>query len=123
MAKLDIKSSVAAALKIDGCRGVALVDFESGMCLGNAGNPGFDLELAAAGNTEVVRAKKKIRDKLGVKDKIEDILITLDSQYHMIRMVGTTMFFYVVLERDKTNLAMARRELTSIEKQLDVDRT
>ncbi len=118
----DIKTSVQNALKIDGCTGAALVDYESGMCLGSAGNPGFDLELAAAGNAEVVRAKKKIRDKLGLRDKIEDILITLQGQYHLIRMVGTTMFFYIVLERSKSNLALSRKELEMLEKSLDVDR-
>lgn len=118
----DIKTSMQQALKIDGCLGAALVDFESGMCLGSAGNPGFDLELAAAGNTEVVRAKKKIRDKLGLRDRIEDILISLDGQYHLIRMVGTKMFLYVVLDRSKSNLALSRKELGAIEKNLDVDR-
>ena len=118
----DIKSSMQQALKIDGCLGVALVDYESGMCLGQAGNPGFDLELAAAGNAEVVRAKKKIRDKLGLRDKIEDILISLAGQYHLIRMVGTTMFIYLVLDRSKSNLALSRKELELIERGLDIDR-
>lgn len=118
----DIKTSLQRAMKIDGALGVALVDYESGMCLGAAGNPGFDLELAAAGNAEVVRAKKNIRDKLGLRDKIEDILITLNGQYHLIRMVGTTMFFYLVLDRAKSNLALSRKELEAIEKHLEVDR-
>jgi len=118
----DIKTSMLQALKIDGCIGAALVDFESGMCLGVAGSPGFDLEMAAAGNTEVVRAKKKIRDKLGLRDRIEDILITLTGQYHLIRMVGSTMFIYIVLDRTKSNLAMARKELEQIEKNVDIER-
>lgn len=118
----NIKECLKRALEIDGCLGVALVDFESGLCLGTAGNAGFDLELAAAGNTEVVRAKKSIRDKLGLKDKIEDILITMDSQYHLIRMVGTKMFIYCALDRSKSNLALSRKELKSIDERLDVDR-
>jgi predicted regulator of Ras-like GTPase activity (Roadblock/LC7/MglB family) len=118
----DIKTSVMNALNTDGCLGAALVDYESGLCLATAGNPGFDLELAAAGNAEVVRAKKKIRDKLGLKDKIEDILITLASQYHLIRMVGTSMFLYVALDRQKSNLALARKDLEGIEKNLEIDR-
>jgi predicted regulator of Ras-like GTPase activity (Roadblock/LC7/MglB family) len=109
-------------MEIDGCIGIALVDYETGMCLGASGNPGFDLELAAAGNTEVVRAKKKIRDKLGLKDEIEDILITLSSQYHLIRMVGKNIFLYAVLERQRANLAMARKELQAVEKNIEVDR-
>lgn len=119
----DIKSSLAQILRIDGTIGAALVDFESGMCLGTAGSPGFDLELAAASNNEVVRAKKIARDRLGIPDKIEDILISLTSQYHLIRMVGTSMFFYVVLDRTKSNLALARKELAVVEKNLAIDRT
>lgn len=118
----DIKESMTKILTIDGAIGAALVDFSSGMTLGIAGSPGFDLELAAAGNTEVVRAKKKIRDKLGLTDGIEDILITLETQYHLIRMVGTKLFFYVVLQRDKANLGMARREMQAVEKNLQIDR-
>ena len=118
----DINTSLEKALTITGCLGVALVDFESGLCLGVAGNAGFDLELAAAGNAEVVRAKKSIRDKLGLTDKIEDILITLSNQYHLIRMVGTNVFIYCALDRRKSNLALARNELARIEKSLDVER-
>lgn len=119
----DIKNSLNQIVKMDGSMGAALVDYESGMCLGVAGNPGFDLELAAAANTDVVRAKKSARDRIGVKDRIEDILISLTGQYHLIRMVGTSMFFYVVLDRAKSNLALARKELSSIEKALDIDRS
>ena len=118
----DIKTSVQNCLKTDGCLGATLVDYESGLCLAMAGNPGFDLELAAAGNAEVVRAKKKIRDKLGISDQIEEILISLDTQYHLIRMVGKNMFFYVAYRRDQANLALARKELSSIEKNLEIDR-
>ncbi len=118
----DVKTSMNNTLKIDGCLGAALVDYESGLCMGTAGNPGLDLELAAAGNADVVKAKKKVRDKLGLKDRIEDILITLTSQYHLIRMVGTQMFIYVVLDRSKSNLAMARKELEMIEKALDMQK-
>lgn len=119
----NITTSLEEVLDIDGAVGAALVDFESGMCLGTVGTPGFDLELAAAGNTEVVRAKKNIRDQLGLSDRIEDILITLDTQYHLIRMVGTTMFFYLVLQRDKSNLALARKQLSTIEKALEIERS
>lgn len=118
----DISKSLELAMKINGCLGVALVDFESGLCLGVAGDPGFDLELAAAGNAEVVRAKKSIRDKLGLTDKIEDILITLSGQYHLIRMIGTNIFLYCALDRQKSNLALARRELAQIDKNLELDR-
>ncbi len=118
----NIHESLQAAMKIDGAIGAALVDFKSGMCLGAEGGGSLDLQLAAAGNTDVVRAKKKVRDKLGLKDKIEDILITLDTQYHLIRMLhaSTTVFLYLVLERERSNLALARMELEKIDKNLEM---
>jgi predicted regulator of Ras-like GTPase activity (Roadblock/LC7/MglB family) len=118
----DIKTAIKRALAVDGCLGAALVDLESGLCLGVAGNPPFDLELAAAGKTEVVRATKAIRDKLGLKDEVDDILITMTGHHHMIRMVGTSMFLYMALDRSRGNLALARRELANIDRELGVDR-
>ena len=116
----NIQESLNKAMQIGGAVGVALVDFKSGMCLGTSGGGNINLDLAAAGNTEVVRAKKAVRDKLGLRDKIEDILITLDSQYHLIRMMhnNINIFFYVVLDRSKANLAMARMELEQIDNEL-----
>lgn len=95
----------------------ALVDSGSGMLLGSAGT-GLDLELAAAGNTEVVRAKLKTMKSLGLQDSIDDILITLGSQYHIIRPVALKegLFLYLVLDKQRSNLALARRKCLEIEK-------
>lgn len=114
----EIKAALDQTLDLDGALGAALVDYESGLTMGIAGSPGFDLELAAAGNTEVVRAKKKIRDRLGLEDKIDDILISLSGQYHLIKMIGTTRFLYLVLDRKRSNLGLARLELKDVEQKL-----
>ncbi len=114
------KFSLEALVDIDGFVAAALVDSSSGLALASAGS-GLDLELAAAGNTEVIRAKRKVANALNLKDNIEDVLITLGKQYHILRPLDNNdeLFLYLVLDRQKSNLAMARHELRAFEKGLD----
>jgi len=116
-----IEYSLQQLMRIDGALGCCLVDFESGMVLGKAGG-GLDLDLAAAGNTEVVRAKMKTAKALNLKDKIEDILITLSTQLHIIRPTASHdgLFIYIALDKEKANLALARRKVVETEKTLEV---
>ena len=116
-----INQSMQDILTVDGAVCAALVDSSSGMILGQLGT-GVDLEVAAAGNTEVVRAKLKTMKALGLGNVIEDILITLDKQYHIIRPMATKegLFLYVVLDRAKSNLALARRKVQEVEKELSM---
>jgi hypothetical protein len=114
-----------AMASIDGALGVALVDYTSGMALGTmGGGKDFNLEVAAAGNTDVVRAKLRTMEHLGLQDTIEDILITLGTQYHLIRLLRTKgangLFLYLVLDNSRANLAMARHQLKKIEAELEV---
>jgi len=117
----NLKQCMDTAMTIDGAQAVALVDYRSGMCLAQAGG-GMNLDLAAAGNTEVVKAKLKTMEMLGLRRGIEDILITLGDQYHLIRLVPNNLglFLYLVLDKAKGNLALARYKLTDIERSLKV---
>ncbi|MFC9595691.1 hypothetical protein [Streptomyces sp. NPDC056944] len=121
----NTETSLKEAAQIEGALGAALVDYTSGMALGTiGGGKELDLNMAAAGNTDVVRAKLRTMEMLGLKEEIEDILITLGSQYHLIRLLkgrGTNgLFLYLALDKDRANLAMARHHLKKIEAELDV---
>lgn len=117
MAKLDL----SPLSQTDGFIGACLVDMDSGMALAKVGGGNIDLELAASGNAEVIKAKRRVAGALKLNDQIEDILITLGRQYHVLRPLDRNekMFLYMVLDRGKANLAMARHELKSFEKSLD----
>ncbi|MBN0049102.1 hypothetical protein JS756_34490 [Streptomyces actuosus] len=123
-------ATVEVALKemmtaIEGALGAAVVDYTSGMALGTlGGGKDLDLTVAAAGNTDVIRAKVRTMEMLGLKSQIEDILITLGGQYHLVRLVtgrdGNGLFLYLVIDKTRSNLAMARHQLKRIEGQLEV---
>jgi predicted regulator of Ras-like GTPase activity (Roadblock/LC7/MglB family) len=112
----SIKQSLDELLTVDGAMCAAIVDSTSGMILGQAGS-GVDMDLAAAGNTEVVRTKIKTMKALGLNDKIEDILITLGKHYHIIRpsVVKEGLFIYFVLDKARANLALARRKTVDVD--------
>lgn len=114
-----IKQTLEELLTLDGALCAAVVDSSSGMMLGSAGS-GVDLEVAAAGNTEVMRAKLKTMRSLGLNDVIEDILITLGKQYHLLRPLSRKegVFIYFVLDKAKANLAIGRRKMQDVEKDL-----
>ena len=121
----DLDIALKDAMQIEGSIGAALVDYTSGMALGVAGgNRDLDLTVAAAGNTDVIRAKMRTIELLNLNERIEDILITLDTQYHLIRPItgrsGAGLFLYLALAKDRANLALARRQLQQIEVNLDI---
>jgi hypothetical protein len=121
----NLELALKEAMGIDGAIGVALVDYTSGMTLGTAGGSNeLDLAVAAAGNTDVVRAKMRTMELLKLDEGIEDILITLDTQYHLIRPLasrsGKGLFLYLALLRSRANLAMARHQLRRIETTLEI---
>ncbi|MBO6934400.1 MAG: hypothetical protein JJ863_05480 [Deltaproteobacteria bacterium] len=118
----NVKEALHEILQLDGAVGACVVDSNSGMMLGAEGGGPVDLEVAAAGNTEVVRAKRKTMAALKLDDSIEDILISLGSAYHIIRPLtqNDALFIYLVVDKARGNLAMARHKLAAIEKELTV---
>jgi hypothetical protein len=120
---VNAKDAMASLMELDGALGVCIVDSNSGMMLGSSGgSASFNLEVAAAGNTEVVRSKRKTMRSLGLNDPIEDILITLGRQYHLLRPLRSNdaLFIYLALDRSRANLALARHHLSQVEKDLQV---
>ncbi len=113
---MNVEDAMKKLMEINGATAAMIVDSDSGMVLAQAGG-GINLDLAAAGNTEVVRAKRKTIASLKLDDRIEDMLITLGKQFHILRPLGTkqNIFIYSVLDKANANLAMARLVISEVE--------
>jgi predicted regulator of Ras-like GTPase activity (Roadblock/LC7/MglB family) len=111
---------LSALTELSGFIGACVVDSDTGMVMAMESRGTLDLELAAAGNTEVVRSKRRTIASLKLKDEIEDILISLKTQYHLIRLLNSNdrVFIYVALDRRQANLALARMTIQRVEETL-----
>ncbi|MGH7531577.1 MAG: response regulator [Gemmatimonadales bacterium] len=98
-------------LKIDGAVGAALVRASGGALLGQLSvQRGLDMAHAASLIEEIVRAARQLDDRL------EDVMVTLGKQYHLIRFVGPghDVFLHVVLDRERASLGLARQQLAKL---------
>src|SRR5262245_3251669 len=95
---------------VSGVIATAVVDLESGMTLAAKTNrPDFDLTVASAYNSELVKQKLKIMQTLKLKATLEDMLLTLSDQFHLIKLLPSSAgFLYLAADRSGTNLAILR---------------
>ncbi len=116
--KLD--AAMADALSLNGAIAASVVDWKTGMVLCSESRDGFDIELASAGNAEVVKAKMQTMKSLQLEGDIEDILITLSDQFHIIRTIKSnpSLFLYLAVGNGGASLAMAKMKMASIEEML-----
>jgi hypothetical protein len=107
-ALLDTIAKIEA--DVTGVIATAAVDMESGMTLAAKSNrPEFDLSVASAYNSELVKQKLKIVRALNLKTTLEDMLLTLGDQFHLIKILpGGSSFLYLAADRSATNLAILR---------------
>jgi hypothetical protein len=103
----DVFDRIAADMP--GFIAASLVDLESGMTLGvKSARPEFDLTAASAYNSELVKQKLKVMKALNLRTTLEDMLLTLGDQIHLIKVVSPTSFVYLAADRGSSNLAIVR---------------
>ncbi|MBL8946221.1 MAG: hypothetical protein JNK45_23860 [Myxococcales bacterium] len=97
------------ATDIPGFIAASLVDLDSGMTLGARSlRADFDLTAASAYNSEMVKQKLKIMKALNLNTTLEDMLLTLGDQIHLIKVVTPGTFVYLAADRSLSNLAIIR---------------
>jgi hypothetical protein len=107
---------LAPVRQIDGFVLACLVDASSGMILGSLQDQDdMRLPVAAAAATDVVSVLSMMTGELATGSDVEDVIVTLNSHYHLIRLFrpgpGRRLLLLVTLERPQANLAMAHREI------------
>lgn len=105
---------------ISGFIAVSVTEVETGMSYSSLTlDPNFDPELASAYNLEVVKAKMKAIKALGLDQKINDILITLTNQLHILDVSEDGKYFiYLAVDSSRANLGMTRAVLARFKKDI-----
>ena len=110
-ADLDAEEILAEVLKIDGAIAAALVHATNGAVLGQVSvRRDLDMTRVAKIGQDLMQAALRLRDG------IEDIMITVDTQYHVMRVLGRgeDVFVHLVLDRERASLGMARQQLAKL---------
>lgn len=116
-----MRLALEAIVQLEGAVGAALADLDSGITVAAVGgSPDLDVEVAAAANAAFVRAKRAVLNQVCPEDQLEDIVVLLTTQIHVIRPLPrhVSAFLYVAFERSGTTLALARLGLRELEPKL-----
>ena len=110
----DLKTNVSGFIA------VSVTEIKTGMSYCSLSmDPSFDPELASAYNLEVIKAKFAAIKALNLKQKIDDILITLTTQLHIIDISDNEQYFvYLAVDSSKANLGMTRAILKKYSKDI-----
>jgi predicted regulator of Ras-like GTPase activity (Roadblock/LC7/MglB family) len=110
------EAMLAPLKRISGFVLASLVDADSGMVLGAVRNDKeISVPVASAGAADVIGVLSLMTSRLALPGDLEDVIVTLGSHYHLIRVLppepAGQLILLVTLDRPTANLAMAHREV------------
>lgn len=115
----DISNLLRDIMGIDAVRTAAVADAATGKSLGMLGEVDSKaIHLTLEGCAEMLSAKRQLTNRLGLGNTVEDILVTAETTLHLIRPIerdGRALFIYLVIDRERGNLPLARRALRRVE--------
>ncbi|MFK7001964.1 hypothetical protein [Flavobacterium oreochromis] len=105
---------------VPGFIAVAISEIKSGISYYTlSADPNFDPELASAFNLEVVKAQLNAINALGLNETIDDIMINLKSQIHIIDISENNEYFiYLAVDSNRANLGMTKALLNKYKKDI-----
>ena len=116
------RQALSALLKLDGLLGCALVDASSGSVLAHEARDDqpLDMELAAAAAAQMLRSHREAAHSMGLIDAVDEVIVTAGARHVLIRAMQrhADMFIVALLEKHRTNLALARFQLLEVDRSL-----
>ena len=116
------RQALASLLKLDGLLGCALVEAATGLVLAHETRApeSLDMELAAASCAQVLAAHRNAALAMGLTDAIDEVITTAGSRHVLIRALQrhADLVLVALLEKHRTNLALARFQLLEVERSL-----
>lgn len=107
---------------LDGLFACAVVDAGSGLILAKHERPGqpVELELAAAASAQLLRTHQHVARQLGLTTEIDEVMTSAGPRHHVMRHASRHkgLFLFAVLDKQRTNLALARYKLMEAEQGL-----
>ena len=112
----EADTMLAPVTEIDGFVLACCMDASTGMVLASLQEQdGLSLPVAAAGAADIANVVSLLAAQLAMEDGPEDVMVTFRDQFYVIRPVRPDpepqILLLVILDRRRTNLAIARREI------------
>jgi predicted regulator of Ras-like GTPase activity (Roadblock/LC7/MglB family) len=110
-------TTMTDANAIRGLIGACLVDSRSGEMLASEGPGSHDVDRVAKLNADFMRTWDYSVEELRVEEPLDEILMTLETQVHLVRPLEKhpKVFLYVALDKAVCNLGLARLQLKQLE--------
>ena len=115
------KKSLAELVTIDGLLCCGIVDSSNGLLVAREQrDEDTDVERSAAACAQVLRAHRLAARSMGLPDHIEEVTVGTGTRHQLIRTVSRhpELFLFVLLNKQRSNLSLARFKLMEVEKGL-----
>lgn len=113
----NYKEILKTISQMDGFIAAALIEATSGIPICTENKENFPLDVGSAYAIDTIKVYKKFLSKLEFEKKIEEIVITLNDQYHFLKTLknDTKIIIYLILDKDQSTLGMAKLALQELE--------
>ena len=114
--------ALAGMRGVDGLLGCAVVDSTTGLAIAREtrGDVTLDMELSGAACAQVLRTHRQAARGMGMAEQVDEIITSAGPRQQVIRTLSRLpdLFLVMLLDKQRTNLALARYQLMELERSL-----